>query len=106
METPFHNGKNGGRDTAGRFAPGNPGGPGRPGNTKVAELRTALLSEVTAEDVAAVVRALVDKAKSGDVAAARLLLPYIVGPPPDLDAELEGRLEQLEALLTPGEAAA
>jgi hypothetical protein len=43
--------------------------------------------------------ALVKKAKGGDVAAARLLLPYLAGPPPELDAELEARLAALEERL-------
>lgn len=71
-----------GRDASGRFAPGNPGGPGALAHerTKRArELRQALHDAVTPEDMAAVARALIDKAKSGDVAAARELLDRIIG---------------------------
>ena len=106
MITPSPNGENGGRDAAGRFTKGNPGGPGNPMGRRVAALRRALLDAVTEEDVRALAGALLEKAKGGDVAAARLIMPYLVGPPPDLDAEVEARLEQLEALLAPGEAAA
>ena len=109
MSAPSPNGSNGGRDTAGRFAPGWKGGPGNPYARRVGELRRALLDAVTAEDLAAVIKALVVKAKDGDVQAARLVLSYAVGPPPELDAELEARLEALEASLigaVPGEAAA
>lgn len=71
-----------GRDASGRFAPGNPGGPGAIAHerTKRArELRQALHDAVTPEDMAAVARALIDKAKAGDVAAARELLDRIIG---------------------------
>lgn len=73
-----------GRDASGRFAPGNPGGPGAIAHerTKRArELRQALHDAVTPEDMAAVARALVDRAKAGDVAAARELLDRIIGRP-------------------------
>ena len=96
---PLPNGENG-RTTAGRFAPGNPGGPGNPYARRVASLRRALLDAVTPDDLAELARALVGKAKAGDVAACKLLLPYMVGPPPELDPEVEARLEHLEELLT------
>jgi hypothetical protein len=73
-----------GRDASGRFAPGNPGGPGAIAHerTKRARvLRQALHDAVTTEDMAAVARALVERAKAGDVAAARELLDRIIGRP-------------------------
>ena len=89
-----------GRDTHGRFAPGNKGGPGNPHAGKVAILRRALLDAVTTKDVQEVARALLRKARSGDVAAVKVLLPYLLGPPATAqDAELEARLERLEATL-------
>jgi len=66
---------------------------------RVAELRRALLDAVSEEDVRALAAALLEKAKAGEVAAARLIMPYLVGPPPDLDAEVEARLEAIEGML-------
>jgi len=47
----------------------------------VAELREALLGAVTPDDLAAIVHALVARAKSGDVAAAREVLDRCLGRP-------------------------
>ena len=69
-----------GRDPGtGRFLPGNPGGSGNPLAKRVAELRIALLDAVTPDDLRAAVGALIDKAKSGDVAAIRELLDRCIG---------------------------
>ena len=79
-----------GRDVGGRFAAGNAGGPGNPHADRVAFVRTTLLDCVTAEDVQDIYRALVEQAKEGNVAAARLLLGYLLGKPgaaPDLAPE-------------------
>lgn len=73
-----------GRDASGRFAPGNPGGPGAIAHERTKRtraLRQALCDAVTHEDMAAVARALVERAKAGDVAAARELLDRIIGRP-------------------------
>ena len=48
---------------------------------KMAQLRRALIAAVTEENVAAVMDVLLEKAMSGDVAAARLLLAYRLGRP-------------------------
>jgi hypothetical protein len=40
----------------------------------------AVLAGVTAEDVTEIVRAVVDRAKTGDLAAARVVLDYLIGP--------------------------
>jgi hypothetical protein len=53
----------------------------------VAELRTALFSAVTADDLRAVVSAMLRRAREGDVAAAKLVLSYVVGRPPEIDPE-------------------
>ncbi len=71
----------GGRDRHGRFAEGNSGGPGNPFARQVAALRVALLSAVTAQDVAAVAEELLRQAKEGNLAAAKLLLSYTLGKP-------------------------
>jgi hypothetical protein len=71
----------GGRDAQGRFVPGNAGGPGNPFARRTAELRREFLAEATGEDLRAVCRALLERAKGGDVAAAKLALGYLVGKP-------------------------
>jgi hypothetical protein len=73
--------ENNGRDPQGRFAKCNPGGPGNPFARAVAKLRGALIKSVQPDDFAAIARAMIDKAKSGDVAAARLVFSYVLGKP-------------------------
>lgn len=90
MSAPSPNGPNG------RFAPGNPGGPGNPYARRVAALRTALLEAVTPEALGELARALVKQAKAGDVAAAKLVLSYLVGAPSASTVDPD-RLEQHEA---------
>lgn len=85
------------RDEHGRFLPGCPPGPGNPFAARVAELRAALYSAVTPQDVASVVRALVQEAQLGDVAAAKCLLERLLGRP--LEADILERIEALEARL-------
>lgn len=85
------------RDAQGRFAEGNPGGPGNPHAKRVGELRVALLEAVTPADMQAVVKALVEAAKGGDVAAARVLFERVLGKP--VEADLIERLEVLEQQL-------
>ena len=77
------NGGNGVRDSAGRFATGNPGGPGNPFARRVAQLRSALLDAVSDDDLREIVSALVTRAKAGDVVAAREVLTRIIGKPGD-----------------------
>jgi hypothetical protein len=78
--SPSPNGDNG-RDSKGRFTRGNRGGPGNPFARKVADLRNSLLAEVTVEDIQKLVRMLLEKARGGDVSAAKLLLAYTIGRP-------------------------
>ena len=81
------------RETNGRFAKGNRGGPGNPHARQVAALRQAALEAVGPEQIKEIMNALVFKARTGDIAAARLVLSYTLGKPttppdPDrLDAE-------------------
>lgn len=70
------------RDASGRFVRGNPGGPGNPHAGTVARLRSVLLDTVTEDDLRAVVRALVDEARSGNVPAIRELLDRTLGRTP------------------------
>jgi predicted Zn-ribbon and HTH transcriptional regulator len=72
---------NSGRDGHGRFVRGNAGGPGNPFARRVAQLRRTLCETVTEEEMQEVAKKLVELARQGDVAAARLLLSYAVGQP-------------------------
>ena len=95
---PSPNGSNGGRDTGGRFAQGNPGGPGNPHARKVGQLRSAMLQAVTQTDMKAIVKKLVDEAKAGSVPAAREVIDRCIGKP--TEADLLERIERLEAAMS------
>jgi hypothetical protein len=84
-----------GRDSRGRFGPGNKAAKGNPYAKRVAQLRAALLKSVSRDDVREIIRALVEKARGGDVAAAREVLDRCLGRP--LPADVEERLAALEA---------
>lgn len=86
-----------GRDVHGRFAPGNRAGQGNPFAKRVAELRSAFYEAVSREDLAAVVRALVEKARAGDVPAAREVLERLLGKAEAID--VLARVEELEQRL-------
>ena len=92
-----------GRDSSGRFSAGNSAARGNPHARKVAELRSALLAAVSTDELAAMVRSLVDAAKSGDVQAAKVLFDRVLGPAVALD--VMERLDALEARLTERSAA-
>jgi hypothetical protein len=70
-----------GRDSRGRFTRANKGGPGNPFARQVAQMRKIMLECVSEDELRAVVNRLLEKAKEGDVAAARLVLSYTVGKP-------------------------
>jgi len=70
-----------GRDSRGRFSPGNLIGPGRPSRERERENLKSFASVVTPEELAKITQAIAAKAKRGDVPAARLLLEYAVGKP-------------------------
>ena len=93
MDTPSPNGSNG-RTSSGRFAPGNPGGPGNPHGRRVAQLRAALISAVSDDDIKEIIQTIVAKAKNGELSACKILFEHVIGralPAPDPDrAELEG----------------
>jgi hypothetical protein len=69
------------RDPLGRFAPGNRGGPGNPFARLMGMLRCALVRRIKPEAVEAIADVLIEKAKAGDVPAARLVLSYGIGKP-------------------------
>ena len=81
-----------GRDAKGRFAPGNKAAKGNPHAKRVQDIRAAMLDTVTYKDVCDIVRSLIDKAKGGDVQAAREVLDRSLGKvkqPMEMDFELE-----------------
>ncbi len=86
--SPSPNGRNGARDSHGRFAAGNPGGPGNPHAKQVGRIRSLILETVSDDDLRAIVAGLVGRAKSGDIAAVRELFNRLIGRPPTAaDAE-------------------
>jgi hypothetical protein len=84
------------RDAKGRFKPGHRGGPGNPHAGQIAKLRAALLETATVQDVKDVYRAMVEKAKKGDVLAAREILDRCLGKSPALLVEKMGEGEALK----------
>ena len=70
-----------GRNSNGQFAKGNSGGPGNPYARRVARLRATLLDAVGENGLADIVQGMITAAKGGDVAAAKLLLSYLLGKP-------------------------
>jgi hypothetical protein len=65
--------------TRGRpFEEGNPGGPGRPNGSR--NKATIVLEKMLEEDGEAVVQAVVEAAKNGDMTAARLVLDRVCPP--------------------------
>lgn len=78
-----------GRTAFGRFAPGNTCGRGNPHARRAAELRSTIFRAITDEDIAGIVRGLIDQAKAGDVTAAKLVLGYAVGAPRSFDEDAE-----------------
>jgi len=76
------------REANGRFAKGNKGGPGNPFARQIAALRQTLLNRTTPKDFEEIADELIKKAKTGDVAAIKLLFQYTLGKPapcPDPD---------------------
>ena len=94
-DTPSPNGSNG-RDSKGRFAPGNSGGPGNPAGKYVYELKRTILELMTADGCARMHRvweAMATKAEAGDTAAARLVAEYSIGRPAmDINLTADGEL--------------
>ena len=80
MSEPSTNGTSG-RKSNGQFAEGNKCGTGNPYARRVARLRSALLEAVGENGLADIVQGMVTAAKGGDVAAAKLLLSYLLGKP-------------------------
>jgi hypothetical protein len=94
---PIGNGENGakaapehatGRQANGQFAKGNVGGPGNPFARRTAALRKALCEVVSEDDIRELGQQLLTLAKSGDLAAMKLLFAYVIGrPAPAVDPD-------------------
>ena len=80
MSEPSTNGTSG-RKSNGQFAKGNKCGTGNPYARHVARLRGSLIEAVGDDGLADIVQGMVTAAKGGDVAAAKLLLSYLIGKP-------------------------
>lgn len=97
METPpLQTGSNG-RQTRGRFGPGNRFAKGNGATRKLARFRMAMFAAVKTSDVKEIIGKLLEQAKAGESWAVKLALEYLCGPPVGLDI-LE-RLETLEAAI-------
>ncbi len=88
---PSPNGSNG-RRANGRFARGNPGGPGNPHARRTADIRRLIRESVTDDDLRAVVRCVVKKAKAGEPWAVKELLDRLEGKPTQAADEYAGRV--------------
>ena len=80
-----------GRRPDGTFAEGNKIGKGNPLAGQIAKLRAALIRAIDARDVAEIMRGVIERAKSGDLAAAKLVLSYCAGEPAKLIDDLARR---------------
>ena len=70
-----------GRDSTGKFVKGNACGKGNPYGRQVNEIRRTLLAAVSDDDLVQIARTLVERAKGGDVAAAKEILDRLIGRP-------------------------
>jgi len=71
-----------GRDTAGRFAIGNPGGPGRPRRAIETDYLRMLAERLTPDAWRAIIDTAIDDAKTGDARARDWLTRYALGATP------------------------
>jgi hypothetical protein len=76
-----------GRDSQGRFAPGNRCSVGNPHHRRVAMLREAALATITPDDMRRIFSRWRDMAVEGDLAAGALLVKYVWGRAPCMDAD-------------------
>ncbi len=86
-----------GRDSEGKFLPGNKIAKGNPLAKRVQKLRSALLQAVTPKDIRAVTQVLLRQAKAGDLAACRELLDRVLGKP--LEADVFEKIQEIERVL-------
>jgi hypothetical protein len=93
-------------DARGRWAKGNKGGPGNPFARQTARFRSMLVGSVSDDDFKAVVQALTNKAKAGDLNAIELFFHYLVGRPADAinpDAVDQDELDLLRKIPNSGD---
>lgn len=77
------------RGPNGRFVAGNRGGPGNPHARHCARMLDLFRTSISDEDMVRLYRVIFEKAQSGDVSAAKLVLAYKIGKPlpcPDPDS--------------------
>ncbi len=91
-DVPSPNGVNGGRDPSGRFSKGNRFGKGNPLAAEVFARRRAFLSVVNEATIKSIAREIVAAAKSGDLAAAKLILEWTIGRPAPLSEPHDGEM--------------
>ena len=70
-----------GRDQRGRWIRGCAPGPGRPPAAREEAYREALQAAASPEDLGMVFGKVMERARAGDIAAARLVMQQLVGPP-------------------------
>jgi hypothetical protein len=103
MDTPVNPGSDG-RLPSGRFAPGNKLAKGNPANRRMQEFRRSFLDAIEPETVQAITKKLVALAVAGDLDACKVLLPQLIGRPPQLidlsgpDVEVAATLRKLAVL--------
>ena len=88
-----------GRTAQGTFSTGNQFGCGNPNNRKMAALRTALVESLTADKMKQLGQKLFDVALGGDWVAAKLLLAYGVGKPPETVDSDKMDLQEVQILM-------
>ena len=94
-----------GRTAGGQFAKGNQAAKGNPYTRKAAEMRKALYSAVTADDIRQIVDTLKAQAIRGDLKAIAILFDRVLGTA-QAGIDLMERLEQLENMIEAAEQAA
>jgi len=94
-----------GRTAGGQFAKGNQAAKGNPYTRKAAEMRKALYSAVTADDIRQIVETLKAQAIRGDLKAIAILFDRVLGTA-QAGIDLMERLEQLENMIEAAEQAA
>ena len=83
-----------GRNENGKFTENNRFGHGNPFAKKTAQLRAALLSAITPDDMIAIIKITIVKARRGQIAAIREVFDRAIGK--SLESDLLEKIETLE----------